>query len=47
MLKVIGSDTVVVVRDTDKEDKEKALMKSWEEKEPGRAEKAKKARKKY
>lgn len=35
------------MRDTDKEDKEKAIKKSWEDGEPGRAEKSKKARKKY
>ena len=36
-----------MMRDTQKEDAEKELKKSWEDKEPGRAEKAKKARKKY
>lgn len=43
-LTVFGTDTVVVVRDTTKEDKEKSIKKSWEDKEPGRAEKAKKSR---
>jgi len=31
------------VKDTDKEDKEAALKKSWEDAEPGRVEKAKKS----
>lgn len=33
-----------MVRDTQKEDAEKALVKSWEDKEPGRAENAKHSR---
>lgn len=36
-----------VVRDTIKEDNVKAIKKSWEDKEPGRAVNAKTARKKY
>lgn len=47
IMRVMSSDTVVVVRDTQKEDREKALVKSWEDAEPGRAERAKKSRKKY
>lgn len=43
-LRIISSDTVAIVRDTDKEDREAALKKSWEDAEPGRAEKAKKSR---
>ncbi len=74
-LKVLASDTIVVVRDTEKEDREKAIQKSWvqllfytkkklktlvknviinlnlnclqEDKEPGRAAKAKKSREKF
>lgn len=34
-------------KDTDKEDREKALKASWEAAEPGRAEKATKSRQKY
>jgi hypothetical protein len=36
-----------IVKDTDKEDKEKALKASWEANEPGRAEKAKRSRQKF
>jgi hypothetical protein len=46
-LKVISTETVGIVRDTDKEDREKAIKKSWEDGEPGRSEKAKKARRKF
>jgi hypothetical protein len=46
-IKVTSTDTIAVIKDTQKEDKEKAIKKSWEDKEPGRIEKAKKARKKY
>ncbi|EGR33436.1 hypothetical protein IMG5_052980 [Ichthyophthirius multifiliis] len=46
-LSVISTSTVAFVKDTDKEDKDKTIKKSWEDKEQGRAEKAKKARKKY
>jgi len=35
------------VKDTDKEDRERALKASWEQAEPGRAEKAKKSRLKF
>lgn len=41
---IFSSDTVALVRDTTKEDREKAIKKSWEDKEPGRANNAKKAR---
>lgn len=44
---VYASDTVALVRDTTKEDREKAIKKSWEDKEPGRALNAKKSRTKY
>lgn len=46
-LKIISTDTVVVVRDTDKEDKERGIKKSWEDAEPGRSEKSKKSRRKH
>lgn len=46
-MKSSGNDTVGVVRDTLKEEAQKAIKKSWEDNEPGRAEKAKKARRKY
>ncbi len=44
---MISSETVGIVRDTEKEDREKAIKKSWEDREAGRAEKAKKSRTKY
>jgi len=43
-LTIFATDTVGVLRDTTKEDKEKAIKKSWEDKEPGRSERAKKCR---
>lgn len=43
-LKVFSSDTLAIVKDTDKEDREKALKDSWEVAEPGRAEKSRKSR---
>jgi len=46
-LKLYSSDTLAVIKDTDKEDKERALKASWEQAEPGRAEKAKKSRQKF
>jgi hypothetical protein len=47
VLKVIGNDTIAVIRDTQKEDAQKAIKKSWEDNEIGRAEKAKKSRRKF
>lgn len=47
MIRVTSSDTLCFVKDTSKEDSEKSLKESWEIMEAGRAEKAKKARKKY
>ena len=44
LLKVYSSETIAIIKDTDKEDREKALKASWETDEPGRAEKAKKSR---
>jgi hypothetical protein len=43
----MGQDTLAFVRDTKQEDKEKLTRKLWEDSEPGRAERAKKARKKF
>ena len=43
-LKIYSSETLAIVKDTDKEDREKALKASWEQQEPGRAEKAKRSR---
>ena len=40
VLTVSSNDTVAIVKDTQKEDAEKALIKSWEDKEPGRSENA-------
>lgn len=36
-----------MIKDTDKEDREKALKSSWETAEPGRAEKAAKSRRRF
>lgn len=44
---VIAQDSLAFVRDTKQEDKEKQTRKSWEDSEPGRAERAKKARRKF
>ena len=41
------SETIALIKDTDKEDREKALKSSWETAEPGRAEKAAKSRAKF
>ena len=46
-IKLFNSDTLALSKDTDKEDREKALKASWEAAEPGRAEKATKSRQKY
>ena len=46
-LTVLSSDTLAVLKDTSKEDKERAIKKQWEDNEAGRAEKAKKCRRKY
>lgn len=47
VLKVFTSEPLAFVRDTQKEDYERSIRKSWEDKEPGRSEKAKKSRQKY
>lgn len=44
LIKVYSSETLALIKDTDKEDREKALKASWEADEPGRAEKAKLSR---
>jgi hypothetical protein len=44
VIKVFSSDTLAVLKDTDKEDKEKSLREQWEKNEPGRADKAKRSR---
>jgi|TARA_B110001450_G_scaffold221284_1_gene217219 hypothetical protein len=41
------SETLALIKDTDKEDREKALKASWEAEEPGRAEKAQISRRKF
>ena len=46
-IRVFSSDTVAIVKDTDKEDRENALKESWETAEPGRAEKSHKSRLRY
>lgn len=40
-IRVFSTDTLGFCRDTSKEDKEKEIISSWEENEPGRAELAK------
>jgi hypothetical protein len=46
-MKLYNSETIAIIKDTDKEDREKALKASWEANEPGRAEKAKRSRQKF
>jgi hypothetical protein len=46
-LKFYTSETLALIKDTDKEDREKALKASWETQDPGRAEKASKSRQRY
>lgn len=46
-MKVFSSETLAIIKDTDKEDRERALKASWEQNEPGRAEKAKRSRQKF
>lgn len=47
VMKLFTSETIAIIKDTDKEDREKALKASWEAAEPGRAEKAAKSRARY
>ena len=44
---VLSEESLALVRDTRQEDREKATRKSWEDAQPGRAERAAKARKRY
>ena len=44
---MFNSDTLALVKDTDKEDREKALKASWETTDPGRAERAARSRQRY
>jgi len=46
-IKVYSSETLALIKDTDKEDREKALKAQWEADEPGRAEKATVSRQKF
>ena len=46
-VKMYSSETLALIKDTDKEDREKALKTSWETEEPGRAEKAQISRQKF
>jgi hypothetical protein len=46
-MKIISSDTIAIVKDTDKEDAEKNLKESWERLDPGRNDKGKKSRIKF
>ena len=46
-IKVFPSDKLCFIKDMSKEDQEKLLKNDWEEKEPGRAEKAKLSRKRF
>jgi hypothetical protein len=47
VIRVFSNETIGFVKDTSKEDMERALKESWEIAEPGRAEKAKKSRAKF
>lgn len=44
MIKMYSSETLAMIKDTDKEDREAQLKASWETEEPGRAEKARVSR---
>ena len=46
-IKAYSSETLCLIKDTDKEDRERELKASWEAEEPGRAEKAKASRLKF
>jgi hypothetical protein len=47
LMKWYTSETLALIKDTDKEDREKALKNSWEEQQLGRAEKARDSRKRF
>ena len=44
---MFNSETLALVKDTDKEDREKALKASWETTDSGRAERATRSRQRY
>ncbi len=46
-IRVYSTDTIGIVRDTVKEDAEKAVRNSWEERQAGRAANAREARKRF
>jgi hypothetical protein len=46
-MKWYTSETLALVKDTDKEDREKALKQSWEANEPGRVDKASASRRRF
>ena len=46
-ISVFSTDSIAFIKNTIKEDKEKAVIESWEINEPGRKNKAEKSRKKY
>ena len=46
-MKWYTSETLALVKDTDKEDRERALKQSWEATEPGRADKASSSRRRF
>ena len=46
-IRIFSTDTLGFCQDTSKEDKEKEIIASWEENEPGRAELAKKSRRRF
>jgi len=46
-MKWFTSETLALIKDTDKEDREKALKISWETNEAGRSEKAGDSRKRF
>jgi len=46
-MKLFTSETIAIIKDTDKEDREKALKVNWETNEPGRAEKSARSRARY
>lgn len=45
--KVFASESMFMMKNTDREDKEKALKTNWETMEPGRAEKAERSRRRF
>ena len=47
VLRIISSDSVAVMKDTTKENRERQIKASWEQAEPGRAQKARSSREQY